>query len=179
MDNQLQNIGGVEASGADFRFTWSSRPTRHGDFRLGFDATYLDDYTELSKNPDGSLTSNDRTGTITNETFQRAFPEWRAVQTLDWSKERWGGSLVNRYVHDMLQTSGNNLSSRTFTDVSVRYKPPVANDSLTAVFGVNNIFDTDPATCDSCGVIGMAPIVHDLPGTVVFARLEWTMAGGM
>jgi hypothetical protein len=33
------------------------------------------------------------------------------------------------------------------------------------------VLDEDPAVCDSCGVIGMSPVVHDLPGTVLYARL--------
>ncbi len=178
VDNQLQNIGGVESSGADLAFRWRRPTVSSGDFDVRFNATYLNDYTELTKNPDGSLSSFDRTGTITNETFQRAFPEWKATAVLGWNHGRWGGSLTNRYVHDMIQTSGNTLSSRVFTDVSGRYKLPVKNDSLTAILGVNNILDQDPAVCDSCGVTGMSGVVHDLPGTVVFARLEWVMGGG-
>ncbi len=175
VDNQLQNIGSVEASGADFVFRWRSKPGNSGQFDLAFSATYLDEYLELTANPDGSLTTTDRTGTITNETFQRAFPEWKMLTTLDWTRRRLGGSLAVRWVDEMVQTSMATLDSRFFTDVQFRYRPPVKNDSLSFVLGVNNILDEDPALCDSCGVIGMAPIVHDLPGTLVFLRLEWAM----
>ena len=99
------------------------------------------------------------------------------LTTLDWTRDRLGGSLAVRWVDDMVQTSEETLDSRFFTDVQFRYRPPVANDSLAFTLGVNNIFDEDPAVCDSCGVIGMAPIVHDLPGTMVFLRLEWAMIG--
>ncbi len=177
VDNQLQNIGGVEASGADFVFRWTGSKTRLGSFDYGLSATYLDDYTELTVNPDGSLSRSERTGTITNETFQRAFPEWKGLGSVDWNRDMWSGSLVGRYVHDMVQESGNTLSSRFFVDLQVRYKLPRARQSTTLVLGANNLFDQDPAVCDSCGVIGMAPVVHDLPGTVVFGRLEWTLDG--
>lgn len=172
VDNQLQNIGGVDASGADFAFRWTVPNRRYGNFHLGLLATYLDEFIELTRNPDGSLTETDRTGTITNETFQRAFPEWRALSSLDWTHERWGGGLVLRYVHDMEQDSGNTLDSRVFTDLQGRYRLPWRDDSLTFVLGSKNVLDEDPAVCDSCGVIGMAPIVHDLPGRVVYARLH-------
>lgn len=171
VDNQLQNIGGVEASGADLALRWAI-PTRSlGRFDLGLHTTYLGDFTELTQNPDGSLSEIERTGTITNETFQRAFPELRATSTLDWSRERWGGALVLRYVDDMEQASGNTLDSRVFTDAQARYRLPYRDDALTFVLGSNNLLDEDPAVCDSCGVIGMSPVVHDLPGRVVYVRL--------
>lgn len=175
VDNQLQNIGAVEASGADFKFNWTLPTAGLGTFNLGLQATYLDEFKELTANPDGSLNETDRTGTITNETFQRAFPEWRALSNLDWTYGRWSNGLRLRYVHDMEQASGNNLSSRVFTDVQLRYRLPWRDDRITAVLGSNNVFDESPATCDSCGVIGMSPVVHDLPGTVVYAQLKFDL----
>jgi iron complex outermembrane receptor protein len=171
IDNQLQNIGAVKASGADLAFRWRIPTASLGTFDVGLNATYLDDFTELTRNPDGSVSETDRTGTITNETFQRAFPEWRALSRLDWIFGRWSNGLVLRYVDAMVQESGNSLDSRVFTDVQARYLLPWKDDSITFVLGANNILDEDPATCDSCGVIGMSPVVHDLPGTVIYARL--------
>ena len=171
IDNQLQNIGRIEASGADFAFRWRIPTATIGTFNLGFNATYLDDFIELTRNPDGSSSETDRTGTITNETFQRAFPEWRGLSTLDWTYGRWSNGLVLRYVDAMVQESGNTLDSRVFTDLQARYLLPWRDDAVTFVLGANNLLDEDPAVCDSCGVIGMSPVVHDLPGTVVYARL--------
>jgi iron complex outermembrane receptor protein len=171
VDNQLQNIGGVKASGADLSFRWIIPTPRIGTFRVGLNATYLDDFTELTENPDGSLTEVDRTGTITNETFQRAFPDWRALSTLDWTLARLSGGLALRYVDSMEQTSGMTLDSRVFTDVQARYLLPYKDDAITLVLGSNNVLDEDPATCDSCGVIGMSPVVHDLPGRVIYLRI--------
>ncbi|HUP41611.1 MAG TPA: TonB-dependent receptor, partial [Thermoanaerobaculia bacterium] len=171
IDNQLQNIGGIEASGADFAFRWRIPTATLGTFNLGFDATYLDEFTELTRNPDGSVSENDRTGTITNETFQRAFPEWRGLSTLDWTYGRWSNGLVLRYVDAMVQESGNTLDSRVFTDVQARYLLPWRDDAVTFVLGSTNVLDEDPAVCDSCGVIGMSPVVHDLPGRVIYARV--------
>jgi outer membrane receptor protein involved in Fe transport len=75
----------------------------------------------------------------------------------------------------MEQASGNKLDSRLYADINIRYQIPFSDDSLTAVLGAINLFDEDPATCDSCNVIGMAPVVHDLPGTRIFVRLVWRM----
>ena len=66
------------------------------------------------------LTEIDRTGTITNETFQRAFPEW--------NRNRWASRFALRYI----------LSSRTFADLNVRYEIPLSSNSLTAVLGFNS-----------------------------------------
>lgn len=175
VDNQLQNIGAIEASGADFKFNWTLPTAGLGTFNLALDATYLDEFLELTANPDGSLEETDRTGTLTNETFQRAFPEWRALSNLDWTYGRWSNGLRLRYVHDMEQASGNTLSSRVFTDVQFRYRLPWQDDRITGVLGANNVLDEDPAICDSCGVIGMSPVVHDLPGTVVYAQLQFDL----
>lgn len=171
IDNRLQNIGGVETSGADLAFRWRIPTARMGTFNLGLLGTYLAEFVELTRNPDGSLNETDRTGTITNETFQRAFPELRVLSTLDWTYGRWSNGLVLRYVDDMEQASGNTLDSRVFTDVQARYTLPYRDDALTFVLGSNNVLDEDPAVCDSCGIIGMSPVVHDLPGRIVYAQL--------
>lgn len=172
VDNQLQNIGGIQASGGDFSFRWTSPAWSFGRINYSLNATYLDDFTELTRNPDGSFAEIDRTGTLTNETFQRAFPEWRALSTIDWNLRRYSAGLVLRYVHDMEQASGNTLDSRVFTDLQGRYELPYKDNRLTFVLGSDNVLDEDPAVCDSCGVIGMSPVVHDLPGRIVYARLE-------
>ncbi len=172
VDNQLQNIGGIEASGFDLGFRWSGREAGWGKLDFGFNATQLDDYTELTKNRDGSLTSNDRTGTITDETFQRAFPELKATATLDWARNNWGAGLTVRHVDSMTQASGNTLNSRAFVDIQAQYSLPKSANSATFVLGINNVLDEDPAICDSCGVIGMSPVVHDLPGMIAYARIE-------
>lgn len=175
VDNQLQNIGGIEASGLDIALNYISPMTGFGQFNFSVNATYLDEYLELTANPDGTLAVNDRTGTITNETFQRAFPEWRALTKIDWMYNRWGAGLTFRYVDSMDQPSGNKLASKVFTDLQVRFNPSFSNDRMNFIIGANNIFDVDPAVCDSCGVINMSPVVHDLPGTVGYIRMVYEM----
>ncbi len=175
VDNQLQNIGSIEASGYDFGLRYSGPETHIGTFGFTTNATFLDNYTEFTANPDGTFTETDRTGTITNETFQRAWPELRFTSTLDWNRKAWGSSLTFRYVDDLLQPSGNTLDSRFYTDLRVRYKTEVLGSKTTFVLGVNNLLDEDPAICDSCGVINMSPVVHDLPGAVGYLRLSVRM----
>ncbi len=165
VDNQLQNIGGIEASGADLAFGWTSG----GAWSAAMTATYLEDYTELTLNPDGSLTSFDRTGTITNETFQRSFPEWRSVARVDYRRDSWAIGTTFRWEDSMLQDSGSTLDSILYTDVAFAYDIPGYDGTFTV--GVNNLFDEDPSVCDACGVVGMSPF-HDLPGVAGYVRLE-------
>jgi iron complex outermembrane receptor protein len=171
VDNQLQNIGGVEASGGDVAFNLRVPTDGWGRFDFGVLATWLAEYTELTLNPDGSLTEVEREGTITNETFQRAFPELRALATVDWNFNRWSSGVALRYVDEMEQPVGGALDSRLFTDVQTRYVLPYKDDAMTVVLGSNNVLDEDPSACLSCGVIGMSPVAHDLPGRVIYARL--------
>lgn len=45
---------------------------------------------------------------------------------------------------------------------------------MSLILGANNLFDEDPPTCrNSCGVIGMSPVAHDLPGTLAYLQLAY------
>ncbi len=171
VDNQLQNIGGIEASGWDLAFSWTSQETNSGRFSVGFDATWLDEYIEKTKNADGSLTVVDRTGTLTDETFMRGFPELRWLGTFDWYRNRFQAGMTVRWVDEVIQNNDEPLSSVFFTDVRFRYTWPYGNNNtFSTVVGLNNIFDEDPPVCNACGVIGMSQVLHDIPGTVGYVR---------
>jgi iron complex outermembrane receptor protein len=175
VNNQLQNIGRIEASGVDFGLRYSGPETKIGRFNAGFNATYLNEYMEFTLNPDGSFAATDRTGTLTNQTFQRGFPELRITTTLDWKRNNWGSGLTFRWVDDMIQDSGNTLDSILYTDLYVRWDSVFESDDLAIILGINNILDEDPSVCDSCNVIGMSPVLHDLPGRLGYVRLSFRM----
>lgn len=172
VDNQLQNIGSIETSGFDFSLRYASPETRKGRFDVIVNATFLDDYTEFTLNPDGSFASNDLTGTITNETFQRAFPELRLVTAFDWSYKVWGAGLSFRYVDEVDQPGGIPLDSALFTDLRLRYSAPWNGGKASLTLGVNNVLDEDPPVCIACGTISMSPVIHDLPGRFGYLRLS-------
>ena len=85
IDNQLQNIGGIDSSGFDVAVAYSSPDWPIGQIGITFNATFLSDYKETTENIDGSETVSDLTGTHTNETFQRAFPDLRGDH-VDWQR---------------------------------------------------------------------------------------------
>ena len=174
VDNQLQNIGSIESSGFDIAVNYVGPDTRIGQFNVTLNATHLEEYIERTTNPDGSITVTDFTGLHTDETFQRAFPEWRAVTSVDWGYDRWSASLAFRWTDDMiLPSTGSQLDSVVFTDLQVRYNPAVLDEALTVAVGFNNLFDEDPSTCDACGFIGLSNVVHDLPGTFGYVRVTY------
>ncbi|MDK1024806.1 MAG: TonB-dependent receptor [Gammaproteobacteria bacterium] len=175
VNNQLQNIGRIESSGYDVAFNYVSPGTDFGQFMLSVNATHLSDYTEITNNPDGSTSSNDRTGTHTDETFARAFPDWRVVTSVDWVMDRWSATMAFRWVDEMELDGGDNLDSVMFTDLQVRYNPRTANDGFTLTVGFNNVFDEDPPVCFPCGVIGLSTVSHDLPGRVGYLRFSYEL----
>lgn len=173
VNNQLQNIGAIETSGFDIAVNYVGPETGIGQFSVGLNATYLDEYVERTLNADGSLSSTDRTGTHTDETFARAFPDWRAVTTVDWNMNRWSANLAFRWVDEMDLDGGTKLDSALFTDLQVRYNPAFLDDALTVAIGFINLFDEDPPVCFPCGVIGLSTVSHDLPGTQGYIRVTY------
>jgi len=171
--NRLQNIGSIDASGLDIDFNYLSPETNAGTFTLNIKATYLNEYKETTNNPDGTTSVNDLTGTHPDETFFRAFPEWRAVTSVGWNRNNFDGSLRFRWVDEMALDSGSTLDSAMFTDLRLSWNPDFADDSLTFTLGLNNLLDEDPPVCDACGVIGMSPVSHDLPGRVGYFRVTY------
>jgi iron complex outermembrane receptor protein len=172
VQNRLQNLGGIDASGVDIAFSYLSPETFVGSFTLDFDATYLEEYKETTNNPDGTQSVNDLTGQAPDETFFRAFPEWRAVTSLGWALDRFSGSLRFRWFDEM-DNDGNKLDSVTFTDLRLSWNPRFVDDGLTFTLGFNNVLDEDPPVCQACGVIGFNPVVHDIPGRVGYLRVSY------
>jgi iron complex outermembrane receptor protein len=173
VDNQLQNIGAINASGFDLLVDYKANPSRSGQFSARLNATFLDEYIEETENPDGSVNVNDLTGVHTDETFERAFPELRATSTFGWqSNNNWSGSLTFRYVDDMQTASGSGLDSVVFTDLQVKYTPSFLDESVTLTAGLNNIFDEDPPVLDT-NIVGLSLVSHDLPGTVGYLRFTY------
>ena len=174
VDNQLQNIGSIQASGFDVMLNYVGPDTGLGQFNVNVNATHLDEYTEGTANPDGSVSEKDFSGLHTNETFARAFPDWRAVTSVDWSLDRWSANLAFRWTDEMtLDSDGSALDSAMFTDLQVRYNPAIMDEALTIALGFNNLFDEDPPACDDCGGPGVSIVVHDIPGTVAYLRVTY------
>jgi iron complex outermembrane receptor protein len=174
VNNQLGNIGSIESAGFDVGLSASSNETSIGSFTGRFNASFLDKYVERTPNPDGSETVTDRTGTHTDETFERAFPEMRATSTFGWrsNSDRWSGSLSFRYVDGMQTPDDAELDSALFTDVQLSFTPEIADDALTITLGFNNVFDEEPPVLNT-SLVGVSLVSHDIPGTVGYLRFKY------
>lgn len=173
VQNQLQNIGSINASGYDLALSYTAPAIDWGQMSLRLNATHLSEYTEKTENPDGSFSANELAGTITDETFQRAFPEWRYTTNVNWERDNWRAGLTFRYVDTMEQASGEELESAFYTDVQLQYRPSLFNDKgVTFTVGANNLFDEEPPVCGSCGSTNMSAVAHDLPGTLGYLRMS-------
>ena len=131
VENQLRNIGGIDASGVDLALEWLLPPRPLGQLRARVNATRLLDFIELTANPNGSFAATDLAGAITNETFQRAFPKWRGMARLDWTRGGWTTGLTFRYVSSLRQPSGNVMGAEFYTDLLTRYRLQWREQALT------------------------------------------------
>lgn len=173
IDNQLQNIGGIDSRGFDAGIAYRSPEWSIGQINVTFNATFLSDYRETTENVDNTETVSDLTGTHTDETFQRAFPNLRWVTAVNWSRTRWSGVVAFRWTDSMELTSTTKMDSALFTDMRLSYRPRLFDEGMTVTFGFNNVFDKSPPLCFPCGVIGMSQVVHDLPGRVAYVRMAY------
>ena len=128
IDNRLQNIGGIEASGMDVFVAYEAPVRLIGSFGATLRATFQRDYAERTVNVDGSRTVVDRAGTHTDETFQRAFPDLRWTLTLDWRKARWAGRLSLRWTDAMTLVGGGTVGTVLFTDAVLSCAPRARHD---------------------------------------------------
>lgn len=172
VNNRLQNIGGIEASGFDFLLRYTGPGFAWGQIDAAITATYLADYTERTANVDGTQTITERTGTHTRETFQRAFPELRAVTTIDWTRERLSGSLALRWTDDLIADDGSTLDAVLFTDLRLSYTPKFGGGGLRVTLGFNNVLNEDPPVL-ATSTRGMSNVLHDLPGRVGYLRVSY------
>ena len=173
VDNRLQNIGGIDASGFDVALAYSTPQGRYGRLDVSFNATLLRAYSERAANIDGTETVTDRAGTHTDETFQRAFPRLRWVAALDWTRERWAAAFDLRWTDGMALDEGGEVDPALFSDLRLSHVPAAAGDGWTVSVGFNNVFDRDPPVCFPCGVNGTSLVVHDLPGRVGYLRATY------
>ncbi|MDJ0656947.1 MAG: TonB-dependent receptor [Xanthomonadales bacterium] len=177
VNNQLQNIGRIETSGADLSLALSLPSSALGDFDLSVTATYLDQYREITAQPDGGVAVNDLTGVHTDETFQRAFPEWRVVTGINWQRNRWSASVMLRFIDNMLNDDRSlTIDSALFTDLQVNYQVPLSDDRVLLSVGFNNLFSEDAPVCFPCAANGLSSVAHDLPGRIGYLRVTYDMA---
>jgi iron complex outermembrane receptor protein len=169
----LQNIARVETEGMDFTFNLRTGETGGGVFGLYWTNTLLFNYRETVPATIGTTTIP-REGTERGSPDQ-AFPKFKSTGILDWTMHNWGASVTGRYINHVVEENGNRLGSRFYTDFQLRWTPGLWQSRIGFAIGVNNIFDTQPPPCFTCGLNNMDPTTYDIPGTFFYGRVTFRM----
>lgn len=170
----LQNIGAIDTKGLDVTLTYRTPETSFGTIGLYWTNTFLLDYTETVPATNGS-TAIDREGTERGSPDQ-TFPKWKSTGTIDWSINSFSASFTGRYIKGVTESqNGNKLGSRFYGDVQATWTPAFLDDRFGLTLGVNNVFDSDPPACISCGLNNFDPTTYDVPGQFGYVRLSYKM----
>jgi iron complex outermembrane recepter protein len=164
----LQNIASIETDGLDLTLIYRGGQGSAGTFNLTWNSTFLFNYRVTVPATTG-FTVIDREGTEQGSPDQ-AFPKFKSTGIIDWTLGDVGASLTGRYIAAVEESNGNELDSRFYVDVQLRWAPDWIGQGLGFAIGANNIFDSDPPPCFTCGLNNMDPTTYDVPGTFFYAR---------
>jgi iron complex outermembrane receptor protein len=165
----LQNIAAIETEGMDVNLVYRTPSTQLGTFGFTFNNTFLFNYDVFVPTIDG-VAKISREGTEQGSPDQ-AFPKHKAIAIVDWDKGEVGATLTGRYIKSVQESQNNQfLRNRFYTDVQLRWTPAALGERLGLAFGINNLFDTDPPACISCGLNNFDPSTYDVPGRYLYAR---------
>ena len=112
------NVGAISVKGADFSIKYRLPQFAFGQFAVGLDATYLQQYNQ-DVNPGSGLIYHNAGhvtpfGSGANAACPDAasgvclFPRWRALSTVTWNLGSWDASWRMRYVGKFRNGSGKN-----------------------------------------------------------------------
>lgn len=131
----LINVGEQRTDGFDFASTWRLPETALGDFRLTWDATYINSFKRFQS---GSNTLQERAG------FFR-YPRILSDARVSWDLSRWDASLGANYTHRYKDDDtragvpiGREIPAWTQVDAKLGYE---FNRQNYLYLGVTNLFD--------------------------------------
>jgi iron complex outermembrane receptor protein len=168
----LQNIASIFTEGMDFTINYRTGTGSAGQFGLFWTTNFLFNY-EVTVPATVGVTVIDRRSTEQGSPDQ-AFPRFKSTAILDWTLHDFGASLTGRYISGVREANGNRLNERLYTDVQLRWNPGFLHGFGFAL-GANNLFDTDPPACFTCGLNNMDPTTYDVPGTFIYGRVTFRM----
>jgi len=169
----LQNIASIETDGLDLTLNFRSRPGPAGTFNLFWTNTFLFNYRVTVPATNG-FTTIDREGTEQGSPDQ-AFPKFKSTAIFDWNLGQVGASLTGRYIEGVEEANGNQMDSRFYTDIQLRWNPGFLNNQIGFAIGAINLFNVDPPACFTCGLNNMDPTTYDVPGTFFYGRVTFRM----
>ena len=116
----LQNIAGIETDGLDLTCQLSQPAhDRAGTFGLTWNNTFLFNYH--GHRPGHERRHRDRPRRHRAGQPRPGLPEIQVDRIIDWTLDDFGASLTGRYIEGVEEGDGNELDSRFYTDVQLRW----------------------------------------------------------
>jgi len=188
VDGVLQNIGGIDTSGIDWRIQLITAESSFGHFRFEWLNTHLLDYTETVAGPDGDVKIS-REGTELGSP-ERAFIEYKSTFNIDWFKDNWSARVAFQYYGSLEEEcggmtaafelwddfctrgkDGNDIDSTLFTNLNASWSPDIGNNGQwTFMVGVDNVFEETIPFCASCDLNSFDGTIYPIPGRFWYAR---------
>jgi iron complex outermembrane receptor protein len=165
----LENIAGINTDGLDVNFAYRTAKASWGSLGFTFNNAFLFNYHEIVPTATGTQTL-EREGTERGSPDQ-AYPKHKAIAIFDFDGNVFGASVTERYIKHVVESlNGNEMASRWYTDLQLRFRVPSGGDRFGFALGANNLFNKNPPGCISCGLNNFDPNVYDVPGRYIYAR---------
>ncbi len=175
IDTAFINAPSVDTDGFDISASYRFEAEGAGNFRLGLDATYVNEY-KFSVIPGGPTFEG--AGQRNFGAFPRSIPEWRGNVSLSWLLGGHGAAVYVRYIDSYINEQADEngvpdtaIPSHVTVDVQYNYTLPdfVGSGSVLS-FGAINVFDNDIPAISTLG--GFDSKVHDPRGRVVYLKFR-------
>ena len=141
----IQNLGRLDASGVDIAINYRLPELAFGNFNVGLNATYLNEYdNEVPGAPRDSVAG------VFNNQFGN-FPRWRALGNIGWQMGDFSASWQMRYLGHLKNVAGAfadlpdghlPIGSVTYHNISFGYNIEPINTRID--LGVDNVGDKQP-----------------------------------
>lgn len=170
-NNRLTNLGSIKTDGWDVDLFWTLPQTSVGQFKLGWQNTFVGRYEALGA---AGQRQPQQPGV---EVTDSSIPEWTSNASLSWTLANWNASWSVRHISELTEDCGdavafavcgnptegtNTLAATTYHDLQVGYKVDWLK-GLQLSAGLNNAFDKDPPVCLSCSLNGYDASTYDIP----------------
>jgi len=153
IDNTTTNVGGTDAQGLDVTMTYAHE-TSWGDFKHSLDLAYYDQYDETLA--DGSVVEG------VGYYDLGVYAEWKANFNMNFRRDAWTANWNMRYTDDYVECEDDSCTSlydgsatpanNREVDDYFQHDLQVGYDlnwndygSGQITFGIQNVFDEDPA----------------------------------
>ena len=190
-ENQLDNIGSIDTAGFDWTVTLTTEDFDFGRFRLSWNNTLVDSFTETLQTAT-ALLSFKRVGTELGSP-ERGFTKYKSTLVVDWFMGDWSASYVGRYLSGLdeacpggviaadptLCTNAANafhrIPSVIYSDVQLTWSPSRWDHQASLTVGINNVFNADIPVCFTCDLNSFDGTLNPIPRPFGYLRLSIRM----